>query len=155
MEIGVDPGCLEGLLGDPGVILGQISQSVTALEAGDHGVDRQTGSGDDRLSTLDLRVSGDAALAGLTISIEIPGHRDEILSKRNHQNVAQGEPGQPQVSPLERALATKGPALVEVPTSRDAAGPWVPGWWDFPVPAYITDERQDEYWSERAEEQHQ
>jgi acetolactate synthase-1/2/3 large subunit len=45
--------------------------------------------------------------------------------------------------------------LVEVPTSRDAAGPWVPGWWDFPVPAYIDDERQDEYWAERAEEQHQ
>jgi acetolactate synthase-1/2/3 large subunit len=56
---------------------------------------------------------------------------------------------------LERALASEGPALVEVPTSRDAAGPWVPGWWDFPVPAYITDERQDEYWTERAEEQHQ
>jgi acetolactate synthase-1/2/3 large subunit len=56
---------------------------------------------------------------------------------------------------LERALASEGPALVEVPTSRDAAGPWVPGWWDFPVPAYVTDERQDEYWAERAEEQHQ
>jgi acetolactate synthase-1/2/3 large subunit len=56
---------------------------------------------------------------------------------------------------LERALASEGPALVEVPTSRDAAGPWVPGWWDFPVPAYITDERQDEYWAERSEEQHQ
>ena len=56
---------------------------------------------------------------------------------------------------LERALASEGPALVEVPTSRDAAGPWVPGWWDFPVPAYIKDGRQDEYWSERAEEQHQ
>jgi acetolactate synthase-1/2/3 large subunit len=56
---------------------------------------------------------------------------------------------------LERALASEGPMLVEVPTSRDAAGPWVPGWWDFPVPAYIDDERQDEYWAERAEEQHQ
>jgi acetolactate synthase-1/2/3 large subunit len=56
---------------------------------------------------------------------------------------------------LERALASEGPALVEVPTSRDAAGPWVPGWWDFPVPAYIEDERQSEYWAERAEEQHQ
>ena len=55
---------------------------------------------------------------------------------------------------LERALASEGPSLVEVTTSRDAAGPWVPGWWDFPVPAYITDERQDEYWLERAEEQH-
>jgi acetolactate synthase-1/2/3 large subunit len=56
---------------------------------------------------------------------------------------------------LERALASEGPAVVEVPTSRDAAGPWVPGWWDFPVPAYVKDERQEEYWSERAEEQHQ
>jgi acetolactate synthase-1/2/3 large subunit len=56
---------------------------------------------------------------------------------------------------LERAFASEGPALVEVPTSRDAAGPWVPGWWDFPVPAYIEDERQTEYWSDRAEEQHQ
>jgi acetolactate synthase-1/2/3 large subunit len=56
---------------------------------------------------------------------------------------------------LEGALASEGPMLVEVPTSRDAAGPWVPGWWDFPVPAYIEDERQGEYWAERAEEQHQ
>ena len=56
---------------------------------------------------------------------------------------------------LERALASEGPAVVEVPTSRDAAGPWVPGWWDFPVPAYLEDERQSEYWAERAEEQHQ
>jgi acetolactate synthase-1/2/3 large subunit len=59
---------------------------------------------------------------------------------------------QPQI---ERALASEGPALIEVPTSRDAAGPWVPGWWDFPVPAYVEDERQSEYWAERAEEQHQ
>jgi acetolactate synthase-1/2/3 large subunit len=57
-------------------------------------------------------------------------------------------------STLQRALDSEAPALVEVPTSRDAAGPWVPGWWDFPVPAYIEDERQDDYWSERAEEQH-
>jgi acetolactate synthase-1/2/3 large subunit len=57
-------------------------------------------------------------------------------------------------STLRRALDSDAPALVEVPTSRDAAGPWVPGWWDFPVPAYIDDERQDDYWSERAEEQH-
>ncbi len=52
------------------------------------------------------------------------------------------------------ALETGGPTVVEVPTARDAAGPWVPGWWDFPVPAYITDERQSDYWAERAEEQH-
>jgi acetolactate synthase-1/2/3 large subunit len=56
---------------------------------------------------------------------------------------------------LARAFASGGPAVVEIPTSRDAAGPWVPGWWDFPVPAYITDERQAEYWAARAEEQHQ
>jgi acetolactate synthase-1/2/3 large subunit len=55
---------------------------------------------------------------------------------------------------LRGALASDGPVLVEVPTSRDAAGPWVPGWWDFPVPAYIEDQRQDDYWAERAEEQH-
>jgi acetolactate synthase I/II/III large subunit len=55
---------------------------------------------------------------------------------------------------LRRALESDEPTVVEVPTSRDAAGPWVPGWWDFPVPSYITDARQDEYWSERAEEQH-
>jgi acetolactate synthase-1/2/3 large subunit len=58
-------------------------------------------------------------------------------------------------STLERAINTDAPTVVEVTTSRDAAGPWVPGWWDFPVPAYITDERQSEYWAERAEEQHQ
>jgi acetolactate synthase-1/2/3 large subunit len=55
---------------------------------------------------------------------------------------------------LKAALDSDAPTVVEVPTSRDAAGPWVPGWWDFPVPAYITDERQDDYWAERAEEQH-
>jgi acetolactate synthase-1/2/3 large subunit len=55
---------------------------------------------------------------------------------------------------LKRALETQGPALVEVPTARDAAGPFVPGWWDFPVPAYITDERQAEYAEGRHLEQH-
>jgi acetolactate synthase-1/2/3 large subunit len=43
---------------------------------------------------------------------------------------------------------------VEVPTARDAAGPFVPGWWDFPVPAYIGDERQAEYAEGRKLEQH-
>ncbi len=57
-------------------------------------------------------------------------------------------------STLKTALETDGPTLVEVPTARDAAGPWVPGWWDFPVPAYIKDQRQADYWAERAEEQH-
>jgi acetolactate synthase I/II/III large subunit len=55
---------------------------------------------------------------------------------------------------LRTAVESDAPVIVEVPTSRDAAGPWVPGWWDFPVPAYIADARQDEYWSERGEEQH-
>lgn len=55
---------------------------------------------------------------------------------------------------LREAIESGEPSVVEVPTARDAAGPWVPGWWDFPVPAYIQDERQTEYWEGRAEEQH-
>jgi acetolactate synthase-1/2/3 large subunit len=57
-------------------------------------------------------------------------------------------------STLRRAIESDAPVVIEVPTSRDAAGPWVPGWWDFPVPAYINDQRQADYWAERAEEQH-
>ena len=57
-------------------------------------------------------------------------------------------------STLREAVECDEPTIVEVPTARDAAGPWVPGWRDFPVPAYITDERQQEYWSGRAQEQH-
>jgi acetolactate synthase I/II/III large subunit len=57
-------------------------------------------------------------------------------------------------STLKQAITADRPTVVEVPTARDAAGPWVPGWWDFPVPAYIEDERQTEYWDGRAEEQH-
>ena len=55
---------------------------------------------------------------------------------------------------LQEALDSNAPVLIEVPTDRDAAGPWVPGWWDFPIPAYITDERQDEYTQFRQSEQH-
>ncbi|MDN6858955.1 thiamine pyrophosphate-binding protein [Pseudomonas sp. CAN2814] len=55
---------------------------------------------------------------------------------------------------LRQALECNEPVLIEVPTDRDAAGPWVPGWWDFPIPEYITDERQDEYWELRNSEQH-
>jgi acetolactate synthase-1/2/3 large subunit len=55
---------------------------------------------------------------------------------------------------LKRALDAEGPTLVEVATARDTAGPYVPGWWDFPIPAYIDDDRQEEYRSSRAEEQH-
>jgi acetolactate synthase I/II/III large subunit len=56
---------------------------------------------------------------------------------------------------LAKAVNSETATLVEVPTARDAAGPFVPGWWDFPIPAYITDHRQDEYWAARAQEQHQ
>lgn len=55
---------------------------------------------------------------------------------------------------LRAAVNGAEPALVEVATARDAAGPFVPGWWDFPIPEYITDDRQNQYAEERAEEQH-
>jgi len=55
---------------------------------------------------------------------------------------------------LQEALECNAPALVEATTARDAAGPFVPGWWDFPIPGYITDERQDEYLEGRVLEQH-
>jgi acetolactate synthase-1/2/3 large subunit len=55
---------------------------------------------------------------------------------------------------LRSAVNSRRPVLVEVPTDRDAAGPFTPGWWDFPVPSYITDERQQEYWDVRGTEQH-
>jgi len=54
---------------------------------------------------------------------------------------------------LEAALKSGGPALVEVTTSRDAAGPFVTGWWDFPSPAYYTKE-QELYAEGRRDEQH-
>lgn len=54
---------------------------------------------------------------------------------------------------LKGALASGGPALVEVMTSRDAAGPFVTGWWDFPSPAYYEKE-QAEYAAGREKEQH-
>jgi acetolactate synthase-1/2/3 large subunit len=57
-------------------------------------------------------------------------------------------------STFEKALAGEGPSLIEVPTSRDAAGPWVPGWWDFPVPEYHQGEAFDEYEEKMAAEQH-
>ncbi len=55
---------------------------------------------------------------------------------------------------LQEALNSGKPALVEAVTARDAGGPFVPGWWDFPSPEYITDERQDQYQADRAQEQH-
>ena len=54
---------------------------------------------------------------------------------------------------LEEALALGKPALIEVITSRDAAGPFTPGWWDFPSPAYYEKE-QEAYAEMRAKEQH-
>ena len=54
---------------------------------------------------------------------------------------------------LEAALACGKPALVEVITSRSAAGPFTPGWWDFPSPAYYEPE-QAAYAEGRALEQH-
>jgi acetolactate synthase-1/2/3 large subunit len=54
---------------------------------------------------------------------------------------------------LKAALDCGVPALVEVTTSRDAAGPFVTGWWDFPSPEYYTKE-QAEYAEGRALEQH-
>ncbi|WP_029042233.1 thiamine pyrophosphate-binding protein [Cucumibacter marinus] len=54
---------------------------------------------------------------------------------------------------LEKAFETDGPALVEVITSRDAAGPFADGWWDFPSPAYYEKE-QAAYEEMRRKEQH-
>ena len=49
---------------------------------------------------------------------------------------------------LEQALASGGPALVEVTTARDAAGPFVTGWWDFL--ARVLRKEQAEYQAGRA-----
>lgn len=54
---------------------------------------------------------------------------------------------------LQAALDCGGPALVEVIVSRDAAGPFATGWWDFPSPAYYEKE-QAGYDEMRAKEQH-
>lgn len=54
---------------------------------------------------------------------------------------------------LEAAFACGGPALLEVATSRDAAGPFVSGWWDFPSPEYYEPE-QAAYAEGRELEQH-
>lgn len=54
---------------------------------------------------------------------------------------------------IEEAVSLNEPVLIEVPTDRDAAGPWVPGWWDFPIPDYV-EKGQDEYSEIRAREQH-
>lgn len=55
---------------------------------------------------------------------------------------------------VQRALATQGPALVEVMVARDfpAAGTNKTGWWDVPVPIYHREQRAA-YEAGRAEEQ--
>jgi acetolactate synthase-1/2/3 large subunit len=62
--------------------------------------------------------------------------------------------GEEFASAVKLALETDGPTLIEATTARDAAGPFVPGWWDLPIPGNITDARQVEYHQGRAEEQH-
>jgi acetolactate synthase-1/2/3 large subunit len=55
---------------------------------------------------------------------------------------------------VKRALATDGPALVEVTVAREFpdAGATKTGWWDVPVPTYHREQRR-RYEAERAEEQ--
>jgi acetolactate synthase-1/2/3 large subunit len=56
---------------------------------------------------------------------------------------------------FKRAFDAQAPVLVEIPTDRDLASPFTPGWLDFPPLPHITDERADEYRQLRASEQHQ
>jgi acetolactate synthase-1/2/3 large subunit len=55
---------------------------------------------------------------------------------------------------VKRAIASDGPALIEVSVARgfDNAGSTKTGWWDVPVPEYLP-ERRAQYERERAEEQ--
>jgi acetolactate synthase-1/2/3 large subunit len=55
---------------------------------------------------------------------------------------------------VRRALATGGPALVEVTVAREFpdAGATKTGWWDVPIPTYHL-ERRRQYEAQRAEEQ--
>lgn len=55
---------------------------------------------------------------------------------------------------LRKAIDSNEPTLIEVPTDRDAAGPWTPGWWDWPIPTYVTDERAEQYQATKLSEQH-
>ena len=60
-------------------------------------------------------------------------------------------PGEVQPA-VKRALATKGPALIEVMVDREVARGVTPtGWWDMPVPEYLP-ERRVVYEKERGEE---
>jgi acetolactate synthase-1/2/3 large subunit len=55
---------------------------------------------------------------------------------------------------VRRAIATHGPALLEITVARDypLAGATKAGWWDAPVPAYLPEQRRA-YEAGRAEEQ--
>jgi acetolactate synthase-1/2/3 large subunit len=57
-------------------------------------------------------------------------------------------------SAVRRALATQGPALLEITVARDfpEAGATKAGWWDAPVPTYLPEQRRA-YEAGRAEEQ--
>ena len=60
-------------------------------------------------------------------------------------------PGEVQPA-VKRALATQGPALIEVMVDRDVSRGVTPtGWWDMPVPSYLS-ERRAAYERERDEE---
>ena len=53
---------------------------------------------------------------------------------------------------LKKAFASGKPAVIEVMVNREHAySGAVAGWWDVPVPAYLT-ERRKKYEKERAEE---
>lgn len=56
---------------------------------------------------------------------------------------------------FEKAFNTNAPVLIEIPTDRDLASPFVPGWLDFPPLPHITDHRQTEYTTNRTNQQHQ
>ncbi len=63
------------------------------------------------------------------------------------------DPGELQAA-VHRAIATQGPALLEVTVARDLpdGGLTKTGWWDVPIPEYLP-ERRAQYERERAEEQ--
>jgi acetolactate synthase-1/2/3 large subunit len=103
---------------------------------------------------------GQLASFGRTAAVDFM-RRGEPYSP-HFANVAQqfGIPGErvddpAQVGPaISRALATHGPALVEVMVARDfpAAGTNKVGWWDVPVPDYLPQQRA-EHEAGRREEQ--
>jgi acetolactate synthase-1/2/3 large subunit len=79
----------------------------------------------------------------------------EVVGKAFGLRTWKAATGEGVAQAIQEALDSNAPALIEAITARDAAGPFVSGWWDFPIPGYITDERQAEYLEGRALEQHQ